>query len=472
MDIANDILQGSDGDLYTVGYSYSDDGNFDTNNGWEDAKIIKTHLNGVIEWETSFGGSDADVFTSITNSGDAVIAAGWSASDDIPGISNLGSEDGIVVKFNQNGEIVWCKNFGGNSSDRINKIITLQNGSYIVAGYTYSSNLLNNTHLGSSDYWLINISQQGELLWQKNYGGSDDDFAVDLIEAQNGDLIIAGNSNSIDFDVNGNYGEWDAWIVRTNASGEILWEQNYGNISNDEVAAIVELPNTDIMLVGNSFSMDDNTIGKSDGWVIKTSENGAIQQEQKFGGKENDILYSVAIDDDSQLLMSGITYSEDGQIDNNEGNGDGWLLKLDENADFLWSDTFGGAELDDIQNAIYTNSGSIAIAGNSKSHGADVAFNNGDWDIWTLELNGEPLNIDEDDILLYPNPTSDFIHVISDKIENAQISIIAISGAIIYSETLTSMEKLRVDISNYPSGSYIVSVVTSENKINKPFIKL
>lgn len=473
MDIANDIVQGNDGALYTVGYSYSSDGNFSSNYGWEDAKIIKTKLNGIIEWEVSLGGADADVFSCLTTSNNNIIAAGWTASENIPGINNLGSEDALVAKYNQDGELIWIKNYGGNSSDRINQIISLKNGNYILVGYTYSTDLNNITHLGSTDFWMIKINEQGELLWQHNYGGSDDDFAVDVIEAKNGDLIIAGNSNSIDYDVMGNNGEWDAWIVRTNSSGGIIWQQNYGNIANDEVTALIELPSSEILLTGNSFSKDNNSIGKSDGWLLKLSNEGVLLSEQKYGGKENDFIYSISFNNNSEILLAGITYSEDGDINHNEGNGDGWLINLDANdEEVLWVETFGGHDLDDIQNAIYTNSGSIAIAGNSKSQSADVAYNNGDWDIWTLELNGQNLEIKDNDILLFPNPTSNNLNFILNEEMTATITIIDISGKMVYSKNINDMNKGQINVSNLPNGIYTIQCVNDINAINKVFVKM
>ncbi len=471
MDIANDLVQDAENSIYTVGYSYSNDGNFNSNFGWEDAKIIKTSSNGFIEWERSIGGSDADVFTSIALDNNFIISAGWSASEDAGNFSTIGSEDGLVTKHDLNGNLIWTKSFGGNSSDRINKVIKLEQGGYVLAGYTYSTNLVNCNNRGMTDFWLIKLDEQGEMIWQHTYGGSDDDFAVDVIETKNGDLVIVGNSNSIDYDVAGNYGEWDAWALRTSSNGEIIWQQNFGNIGNDEVASVIELNNNNILLAGNSFSIDGNSLGKSDGWLVFLSEQGNLLNESKFGGKENDYIYSASINGSNEVLLSGQTYSQDNGIDNYSGNGDGWLLNIDYTGNLIWQDAIGGEEIDDIQTAIISNTGSILTVGSSKSKTGHVNGNSGSWDFWMTEFNGQQLSILENDVLLFPNPSSTNLNYVLDKDFTGEVSVIDVTGKIIYVESIYNLFKGQIDVSEFPKGIYILQCINESGAISKRFVK-
>jgi hypothetical protein len=471
MDIANDIVEGNNHSFYTVGYSYSNDGNFQNNLGWEDAKIIKTNKSGLIEWERSFGGSDADVFTSITSQGDFVIAAGWSASEDA-GITNRGSEDALIVKYDASGNLVWIKSYGGSSSDRINQIITLQDGNYLLAGYTYSNNNDITVNRGMVDFWMLKLDQNGNIMWSRTYGGSDDDFASALAEDSNGDIIIVGNSTSIDFDVAGNYGEWDAWIIKTNAIGEILWQNVYGDVGNDEIAAVNILDKDEIVLVGNTFSNNSNALGKSDGWVLHLDMQGSKLKETRLGGEENDYIYSVDINSDGDLLLSGQTHSNSGDLFDNQGNGDGWLVAINISGYVLWQETLGGNSSDDIQNAIYTSSGSIAIAGSSKSNNGDVIDNNGSWDFWLVEINGNSKTIDEDNLMLFPNPALDNINFFLQKKTVELVTITNMAGQIISTQNFNEQHQGQIDITAFPAGIYTIHCISANEKFTKNFIKL
>src|SRR5690606_31820061 len=128
-----------------------------------------------------------------------------------------------IIKLDSSGEIIWEKKLGGSNFDIAESILQTTDGGYLISGVTYSNDGDVSINKGSSDYWIIKLKQDGELEWEKSFGGSEDDVAYSGIQIADGNYIIAGYSNSVDGDVATSSQPQNAWVLKLNQEGELIW---------------------------------------------------------------------------------------------------------------------------------------------------------------------------------------------------------------------------------------------------------
>ena len=233
---AYSIQQTSDGGYIVAGYSNSSaSGNVTgTNHGPSltgDYWIVKLGAVGNIIWNKLLGGNGTEAPNSIQQTIDgAYIVAGASnssANGDVTGV-NHGGNDYWIVKLDASGTILWNKLLGGNNNDLAKSIQQTTDNGYIVAGYSGSSangDVTGTNHGGLYDYWIVKLDAAGNISWNKLFGGNLNDVANSIQQQNNnGNYIIAGYSNSsANGDVTGqNHGQYDYWIVKIDAFGNII----------------------------------------------------------------------------------------------------------------------------------------------------------------------------------------------------------------------------------------------------------
>lgn len=222
---------------------------------------VKLDASGTIEWSKYYGGLFTDTPESIVETEDnEFIIVGGSDSMDTDISSNIGSYDFWVIKISATGAIVWEKSFGGDEIDEAWSITKSGDGNFIIAGDTRSNDVDVSNNLGAADLWLIKISTNGELLWEKSIGGTSFDVARDISPTQDGGFLVAGSSRSNDIDVSENKGQNDAWAVKIDSNGTIEWEKAVGGTNIDFAYGIVELNNKKVIVVGDTTSNDEDII--------------------------------------------------------------------------------------------------------------------------------------------------------------------------------------------------------------------
>ena len=182
--------------------------------------VLSGPLAGAEPWAKTYGGSNFDLGFSMQETWDGGwIVAGATAS------SGEGENDAWVVKLDSDGEIAWQKTYGGSGNDYAKCIGLTMDGGYIVAGTTYSFGT------GGSDAWLLKLDENGETVWQKAYGGSSYDY-VTAIEVFSWGYIVAGNTFS--------FGDGDSniWVMAIVNDGETAWEKTYGGDGFDSAFSI------------------------------------------------------------------------------------------------------------------------------------------------------------------------------------------------------------------------------------------
>jgi len=383
-DFASKIIITSDGGNLTMGQTRSSDGDVSSNYGGSDWWVIKTDNTGTIQWEKNYGGSNADFSEEVIQTNDGgYLLSGRTYSNDGDVSVNFGDLDFFIIKINSIGTIMWKKNYGGSSYDSLLGIESTIDGGYILAGGSQSSDGDITINKGRSDFWIIKIDAIGNLVWEKSYGGSNFDAAFGGIKkTSSGDFIIAGESNSIDGDVTGNNNTLNGWVIKIDANGTLLWEKSFGGNNTSIVFDIDININDDVVLIG----ITDNGVNNNDLWVFKIDSNGNLIWEKTFGGSDYEEGNSITYTSDGGVLVCGYTNSTDGDISNNLGNDDAWVIKLDANGIKEWDKTFGGSNFDYSYSIKEIAPEQYILAGLTDSTNGDVSTNNGDLDLWLLKL--------------------------------------------------------------------------------------
>lgn len=234
---------------------------------------VKLDISGNIQWTKYYGGNLSEIpYDTIQTSDGGFIIVGSSDSIDVDITNNKGLDDFWVVKINATGGLVWEKSFGGSGIDEAYSIVASDDGNYMIVGGTRSDDGDVSQHKGSADLWLIKIDGSGNLLWEKTYGGADFDVGRSIKKTNDGGYLLVGSSRSINGDVLTNNGQNDAWILKVSNNGSIKWQYSIGGSEIDFAYDVIEKANNEIILVGESGSSDFDIVenkGLKDVLIVK-----------------------------------------------------------------------------------------------------------------------------------------------------------------------------------------------------------
>ncbi len=279
-DYAKCVKQTSDGGYIILGYTNS----FGV--GLNDVYLIKTDVNGLEEWNRTFGGVGNDFGYSVQQTSDGgYIITGYTTS------FGSGSSDVYLIKTDGNGVEEWNNTFGGTAVDRGYSVEQTLDGGYIITGYTTSFGT------GSSDIYLIKTDMNGSPQWNKNFGGGADiERGYSVQQTLDGGYIVTGNVKTVD---------WDIYLLKTDSNGIEDWNQTFGSSGYDEARSIDITIDGGYIIAGTTTS----TIGDNDVYLLKTDSNGLEEWDQTFGGSSNDLGYSVNQTSDGGYIIAGYTNS-------------------------------------------------------------------------------------------------------------------------------------------------------------------
>ena len=333
-DRGHDVVQLADGGFAVVGYSQSSDGDTSRNEGQHDNWVFKTDAQGNLIWEKSFGFLGHDHAYSIISTSDGglffngfldVTASNGAGQD---GKVQLTKKHGVgefwCHKLDADGNLQWRRYFGGTSNDRSYDAIETKEGDFVLVGSSESQDVDITNPKGEYDIWLVKIDAKGNLLWQRSVGGSGYDIGTALIEANDGDLLITGQSYSLDKDITNPLGSSDGILVRMSAEGVLKKVQNYGSKEFDSVKDIIQRADGTIVMVGYSGSGEIETGGTLDNDVLLyfTCVECTLVIISKIDGDGLDIPEKIAITTKGQVILVGSTNSTTAPYSNPAGEKD------------------------------------------------------------------------------------------------------------------------------------------------------
>jgi len=236
-----------------------------------------------------------------------------------------------ALKLDSSGDLEWSRYFGGNFTDTPGGIVQTNDNGFIIAGGSDSDDTDISSNIGTYDFWVVRISSTGDLIWEKSFGGGQIDEARAIVRADDGNFVIAGDTRSSDNDVSNNKGAADLWLIKISPDGDLIWEKTIGGTSFDVARAIIKCQNNGFVLAGSSRSSDidvSENKGQNDAWVVKVDDNGNLLWEVSAGGANIDFLYGVAELSDNSIVAVGDSTSSDGDIIENKGFTDLLLIKI------------------------------------------------------------------------------------------------------------------------------------------------
>lgn len=302
------------------------------------------------------------------------------------------NKDGDTVK-DEPLQMGWSKAFGGTKNDLFYSFASTPDGAYIVTGIANSNDGDVSGNHGMSDAWVFKTDRSGNILWQKAIGGTENDEGWSVIANTDNTYVMAGATNSNDGNISGNHGGQDILLVKLGTNGNILWQKALGGSGYDFIvfSSLFATADGGYMMVGNTMSNNGNVTGNHGGidyWLVKLDGSGNVIWQKTFGGSKDDISMSINPAVGGGYILAGQSNSNDGDVSGNHGGFDAWLVKVDDNGNKLWQKTYGGSGDENGYLLKPTKDGGYIMSGETtSSNNGDVQGWHGDQDAWVVKLN-------------------------------------------------------------------------------------
>ena len=368
------------------------------------------------QWAKTYGGSDRDWADSIQQTSDGGYIV-------LGSTNSFGFASGTalwILKLSSVGDVEWQKIYGASSSShRPRSIQQTMDGGYIVAGET-------RTWGTSSDIWVLKLSSEGDVEWQKAYGGNDVDEAHSIQQTYEGGYIVAGETRT--WGAGG-----DIWVLKLSSTGDVEWQKTYGG--SGEVHSVQQTRDGGYIVAGGIN-------------VLKLSSEGDIEWQHSYG--------TVSASSVKQTMDGGYIVAGTGG-----GGGEGMvpyvnfgILKLSFNGEIEWQKAYGGGFDDHASSIQQTSDEGYIFAGNTASFG----ISRFDYNFWIFKFssNGEL------------GPSCDLIKSIDTTIADANINsedtnIAPQDTNITPQGTNIFPQASNATVNNFCSGKYILCIHFEDN---------
>lgn len=337
-----------------------------------DMWVVKVNSKGQVIWQRALGGtfSEEGLDIKVTRDG-GYLACGFSDSPD----RTNGNKDMYLVRLDALGQVLWEAHYGGKGNEVARSLWVTGNGGAVLAGETGSENNLHRKHTGGIDGWVVGVNPKGELLWERNIGGSDNEHFVAIAPAAGGWMLL-GQTDSKDFDVPENRGATDYYLVKVDGEGEPLWKKVLGGSKHDIPHSLIPTLDGHYLMAGTTFSTDgdikDNK-GEGDVWIVKINANGGIVWSRTYGGSGDEGANGISATFKGHYLVAATSRSEDGDLTGRAGLYDGWVFKIDANGTLIWQKSIGGYQKDEFTAVHELPSGDYLAVGNTGSKDGALA---------------------------------------------------------------------------------------------------
>jgi hypothetical protein len=455
------------GDLAGSGYhQWIDQWGFPSSDFW----VVKLGASGSIQWQKCFGSFGNETPWDVRSTADGgyiVVGSTTSNGGNVSGYRG-GESDVWLVKLSAAGTLQWQRCLGGTNSDFGYGVEQVQDGGYIVSGSTRSNDgdILGNN--GNGDIWVVRLNELGIPLWQSCLGGSGAEYSRGIRQTQDGGFIVAGATGSSNGDVVGFHGgDYDAWVVKLDSLGAIAWQKCLGGSNNDGASSIAFANDGGFIFAGSTYSLDGDIHGHNgqlDAWVVRLSATGDTLWTKCLGGALLDVGMSIVQVVGGGHVVVGYSNSNNADVNGNNGGEDVWVVRLSDSGDILWQDCFGGPGMDQGSSIEQTSDNGFIIAGTATYDGGDVSgMHSASYDAWVVKLGPEAtstaiINHDRRSFKLRPNPAQTTVVVEVDS-DAREASIIDLAGHAIHTVPVRQEASVvQFDLSSVACGIYLMQV--------------
>ena len=407
--------------------------------GDEDVWLIKTDADGDTLWTRTYGGDSTDVSRSGQQTYDGgYIVAGMTKS--------FGADSGVtyLIKTDSLGDTLWTRIYGA-----ISICYSIQQTS--DSGYILAGGVLIGFY---EDIYLIKTDSLGDTLWTRTYGGGMGDRAHSVQQTPDGGYVVAGST--------GPFGVSNIWLLKTDANGDTVWTKTYGGASWDYSFSVQQTPDSGYIIVGTTSSF---AVGDCDVWLLKTDAYGDTIWTKTYGGAQGDWARSVDQTSDGGYIITGYTNSF------GAGYYDIYIIKTDAHGEAIWTRTYGGPNYEFSMCVQQTSDHGYIIAGQTGSFGA------GSSDIWLLKVEPDTFGIVERRTVgsyhslpvVSPNPAKTYFTIQSSR-PAQRIEIYNTLGQLMREETLKEgNETQKISLNDIATGVYFIKIQNETEIIIKKF---
>jgi hypothetical protein len=273
-----------------------------------------------------------------------------------------GDVNGYVAKIDIQGNLLWSTIIGGEKTDKLFSAIATPDG-FLLLGLTYSNGN------GGSEAWTVKITSLGKIIWNKNYGISNDTAARSGALAPDGDYVITGYTTTQ------NSSNYNFLLMKLDSSGNMVWNKTYGDQDSQKAYSMTKAADGYI-IVGDTESQQSDI----DAWVIKVDYNGNVLWTKIVGGKNADSPSYITPSSDDGYLVCGFTFSF------GAGNRDFWLFKIDDSGKVLWSCTQGNAGYQEAYSVIQTSQDQYIMVGWTDPSGQPALIGKAQYNFYIVKI--------------------------------------------------------------------------------------
>lgn len=408
--------------------------------------ITKMNSNGTLIWEQNYGSESDEIGVDVVVGQSGEIIVLMNISDAIRRPNKM--QDLLLVKFTEDGTVVWQKTFGGSSIDRGGALIRGSNNDFWVGASTLSKDIDSEENNGSFDQWIININADGQLLRSKLFGGGDEDFVKKIRLLENGKLLVLGHSTSTDFA--GNYGDFDIILSELSPELELNWVKGYGGEAL-EFASDILIAENHYFIVGKTASeMNDvsNNSGFYDAWIVKLNQSGKLIEEKTFGGEKTENIIGIEQKENGNLILAGTTHSEVFLNQNNNTKAV-FTIELSEKLGLINAELIKEQNHIEINDLLLNTKGNLYIGGAFKVYSEKPSG-------WLFASEGR--GSEEFTFQVHPNPSEGELYVNDLKI-NDEVFVFDVYGNQKANFTQLLGTSKRMNLSSFVAGVYFIRVL-------------
>lgn len=464
-----------------------------TNTG-DDIFVVKYDALGNVLWAKSAIGSANEVGQSVsTDESGNVLVTGYYNSPSITfgttTLTNSGEQDIYVVKYDAAGNVLWAKSSGGLYDDRGASISTDASGNIFITGYFESASIsfgtttLTNANITKADIFIAKYDASGNELWAKSAGALAPDYGQSIAADLTGNVLVTGffSSPSITFDTVTltKISSDDIFVVKYDASGNVLWAKSAGGSAFDNAFGICTDAGGNVLVTGifTSPILTFDAIalthtGGSDIFVAKYDASGNVMWAKTAQGLNEERGESISTDNAGNVLLAGSFTSPTlkfGTITlTNQGSNDIYIVKYDVSGNVIWAKSVGGIK-DDFGQSIATDAnGNVLITGNFSStplsFGSITLNNGGISDLFVAKLDATTLGIDENSnnssALIHPNPFNSSTTIqLKSAVSNGHIKVYNVNGKLVKEMINISGQTITIHRDKLANGLYFISLI-------------
>lgn len=446
--IGYDIHEREDGSFVIAGVAHF------FGEGMGDGYLLNIGADGDLIWSKSYGGSQADILFSMLPQDDGgYILGGLTESFGIE------ARGGFCLRVDQFGDTLWTQVVSNGFIDEYHSLAATSGTDFIAAGTTFAG------IDDSSDIRVSRFTQDGEHVWEKTYGGSLNEFCTKIINDPLGGFLIVGSTASF------GSGDRDAFCMKIDDDGEIVWSMAYGGPQIDDANHIELLEDGNFLITGNTASYG---AGNDDLMLLKIDPNGQVIWTSTYGGEFYDYGRCVVEEPDGDLILVGYGTSFDQFTNDFFVDNDIFLIKTDSGGNTACNSA--SIDILAVEAATEQNTYEPAFVSGTEVHDPPTIVGYTFSGLWNAceppVMSVENLDT-QAEMKLFPNPC---IEVFQIEIEGAQcgetqFSLVNLQGANVPLRVrCTGKQKFEADVSKLAAGMYLLRAKWESGLVSAPVV--